>query len=375
MSTAPLRTGNTAEDQRAMYAAALVARGLPVGDANAIAARTQFPHFVRSTAPAPNSAAGQFLPEAQPLPLSKSEARLIEASTAISLDEPNGDDLLFNHSILCQIGLPRSRVEGREFQRNCGAAWLHLQAGLLDEGNGPVLQPLPYGATPRLALAWISTLALRERSPEIDIGRSPTEFLRRIGMDGQGHRYRTLRCQLHALAACRLQMGFRGRTFNSLTVEQFDAWLPRGRGGASSWPGVLVLTPGFHRELLDHGVPLDRRALNELKGSALGIDIYTWLAYRLHRIEGPAVSLPWSALRQQFAHEYTGTHADDDFRKSFLHALSKVQAVYPRAKVERCRGGLLLHGSPPPVAKRAVAASSLVGHVRNRSAAAQRGPA
>ena len=298
--------------------------------------------------PHPAKAAELLLPN-------KAGTRLIDASTAISLDAPLGDDLLFYHSILSQIGLPRSRVDGREFQRSFGAAWLNVQAGWLDEGRGPVLQPVPYGAMPRLALTWISTLALRCRTREIDIGHSAAEFLTLLGLDRQGHRYRTLRCQMHALAACRLQMGFHGRTFNSVAVEQFDAWLPRECGNASRWPGLLVLTEGFYAELLNHGVPLDGRALTALKGSALAIDIYTWLAYRLHRIEGGPVVIPWPTLMQQFAHEHAGVHALGSFRKSFLHGLHKVQMVYPRARVEPLRGGLALHSSPPPVAQRQVA--------------------
>lgn len=338
------------EDERAAYRASLFARGVSAADAETIAIRTQFPQTAPPTAGATNSppaGAKLFLP-------STADIRLIEASTAIGLDEPAGDDLLFHHSILSQIGLPRSRVDGREFQRSFGAAWLNLQAGWLDEGHGPVLQPVPYGAMPRLALIWISTLALRRGTREIDIGRSAAEFLTLLGMDRQGHWYRTLRRQMHALAACRLQMGFRGRTLNSGTVEQFDAWLPRECGEASRWPGVLVLTEGFYAELLNHGMPLDGRALTALKGSALAIDIYTWLAYRLHRIEGGPVAIPWPTLMQQFAHEHGGVHALGSFRKSFLHGLHKVQMVYPKAKVEPFRGGLILQSSPPPVAPRQV---------------------
>ena len=78
--------------------------------------------------------------------------------------------------------------------------------------------------------------------------------------------------------------------------------------------------------------------------------MYTWLAHRLHRIEGKGVTLHWKALREQFAQEYTGRNADKDFKKEFLPALRKVQAVYPKAKVKQVTGGLLLFGSPPPVA-------------------------
>ncbi|MBR7331571.1 replication protein, partial [Klebsiella pneumoniae] len=88
------------------------------------------------------------------------------------------------------------------------------QAGWLDEGNGPVEQPLPYGAMPRLTFAWISSYALRNKTREISIGHSANECLHLMGMDPQGTRHKTLRTQMQALAACRLQLGFKGRTYN-----------------------------------------------------------------------------------------------------------------------------------------------------------------
>ena len=66
-----------------------------------------------------------------------------------------------------------------------------VQAGFLDEGNGPVVQPIPYGAMPRLALAWVSTYAKRHKTREIPIGDSAAEFLRLVGMDSQGNRSAT----------------------------------------------------------------------------------------------------------------------------------------------------------------------------------------
>ena len=74
-----------------------------------------------------------------------------------------------------------------------------------------------------------------------------------------------------------------------------------------------------------------------------------WLAHRLHRIEGKGFILHWHSLREQFAQEYTGKDADKDFKKKFLPALQKVLAVYPQAKVQQVRGGILLNGSPPPI--------------------------
>ena len=288
--------------------------------------------------------------------LSKQDGTLIERAADIAMNPPTGEDMAFTHAVLCQVGLPRAKVAGREFMRQSGQAWVNVQAGWLDEGRGPVQQPIPYGVMPRLALAWVSTYAVRHGTREIPIGDSAAEFLRlMLGADtvSQGARYTTLRKQMHALAACRLQLGFRGRTFNGQPVEQFDAWVSnRDSSQRPLWPGVMTLSDHYFNELRDSAVPLDNRALHALKGSALALDVYAWLAHRLHRIEGKGVLLHWKSLREQFAQEYKGKDPDKDFKKEFLPVLRRVQAVYPNANVKQVTGGLLLLGSPPPIPKK-----------------------
>lgn len=291
----------------------------------------------------------------KPRILTVQESKLMDVAAEIATIMPTGDDMAFTHAVLCQVGLPRSKVNGREFMRQSGAAWVNIQAGYLDEGKGAVQQPLPYGVMPRLALAWVSSYAKRHNTREIPIGESAAEFLRLMGMDSDGRRYSTLRKQMHALAACRLQLGFRGRTFNGQPVESFDAWVAnRDENQRALWPGVMTLSESYFVELQDTAVPLDNRALHALKGSALALDVYCWLAHRLHRIEGRGVLLHWKSLREQFAQEYKGKDPDKDFKKAFLPVLRRVRAVYPAAKVKQVTGGLLLMGSPPPVPKKII---------------------
>lgn len=286
----------------------------------------------------------------QPGILTQSDLKLIEVGAEIATNPPGGEDMAFTHAVLCQVGLPRAKVEGREFMRQSGSAWVNIQAGYLDEGHGPVLQPIPYGVMPRLSLAWVSTYAVRHKAREIPIGDSAAEFLRLMGMESDGRRYSTLRRQMHALAACRLQLGFKGRTFNGQPVQQFDAWVSnRDTHQRALWPGVMVLSEDYYGSLIESAVPLDNRALMALKGSALALDVYAWLAHRLHRIGARGVTLHWKALREQFAQEYAGKDPDKDFKKKFLPALEKVLAVYPGAKVKPVTGGLLLISSPPPI--------------------------
>ena len=112
---------------------------------------------------------------------------------------------------------------------------------------------------------------------------------------------------------------------------------------------MLVLSEHYYSELVEHGVPLDKRALVALKGSAFALDVYTWLAHRLHRIEGRPVALHWKPLRKQFAKESQSKNADRDFKKAFLPALRQALAVYPEAKVKVVKGGLLLMASSPSI--------------------------
>lgn len=341
----------------AEFRAELIARGTDPKTAATVAARTAagragYDLFSQVAEPKDIPAAKvQMAKKAKQSSLTVRESKLLDAGVMIAANPPTGEDMAFTHAVLCQVGLPRAKVEGRDFIRRSGNVELVVSAGYLTEGREMVLQPIPYGAIPRLALAWVSTFAVRNKERQIPIGESAAEFLRLMGMDDQGARYTTLRRQMHALAACRLQMGYMGRTLpNMAPVKQFDAWLSdKEKQQRALWPGVMVLSEDYYGSLIESAVPLDNRALMALKGSALALDVYTWLAHRLHRIQGRARPLYWANLREQFAQEYKGKDPDKDFKKEFLPALKKVLAVYPQAKVKPVTGGILLQSSPPPI--------------------------
>lgn len=182
----------------------------------------------------------QEVPEFGEEPRSIQQRKLLEAAKEIAVNPARyGDEnMAFNHSVLCQVGLPRSKVAGREFMRESGAAWVNIQAGWIDEGRGPVEQPIPYGPMPRLTLAWISTYAVQKKERQIPIGDSANAFLKLIGLDSQGNRHLPLKQQTYALAACRMQLGFKGQTFNGQPVEQFDAWMQnKSDRQRTLWPG------------------------------------------------------------------------------------------------------------------------------------------
>lgn len=296
----------------------------------------------------------------------KRDDKIVTVSAKIADELPSGEDMAFMHSIMCQVGLPRSKVGGKnaegkwvdaiEFERQCGGAALSVAAGKLWDGKQFVQQPIPYGALPRLMLAWMNTFAVRHKTPEIPVGNSAAEFLRVLGKDTSGGKkggYTVFRRQIQALSACRMTLGFnaggKAYTYDGKPIKQFEAWLNTHDKQATLWPGVVTFSEDYFRTLISHAVPLDVRALSALKGSALAMDAYTMLADRLHRITGRPVLLYWANLRDQFGQEYQGKEPDKNFKKKFLPALRDALAVYPQAKVKKVTGGLLLMSSPPPI--------------------------
>ena len=294
--------------------------------------------------------------EKNPLAMTKAEAKLLEAAVLVETVPPSGDDMAFMHAIMCQVGLPRSKVDGLEFERSCGNAALNVSAGKLWDGRKFVQQPVPYGAMPRLMLGYMNTFAVRNKTPEIPVGDSASAFLKMLGKSTSGGKtgpYTTFRKQVMALSACRMTLGFnangRAYTFDGKPIEQFDAWLQSTEEQRPLWPGSVVFSDKYFKTLIEHSIPLDIRAYMALQGSSLAMDIYTFLADRLHRIAGRPVMLHWLNLREQFGQEYQGKNADKDFRSKFLVALLQVLAVYPQAKVKQVKGGILLFPSAPPI--------------------------
>ena len=296
-------------------------------------------------------------PKPNAKPLTQRQERLVKTAAEIADERPDEGDRAYMHSIMCQVGLPRSKVEGTSFERRSGGVALLVEAGSLFDGAKFIQQPLPYGPMPRLMLAWMNTYAVRYNTPEIPVGDSASEFLRMLGKNTNGGRnsaFATFKKQVQAISACRMTLGFsvdgQATTYKGQPIDKFDAWIDKsGDAQRPLWPGIVTFSTDYYNTLKDHAVPIDLRAFMTLKGSALAMDIYTWFAQRLHRINGRPLILHWASLRAQFGQEYKGLDPDKDFKKKFLPALKAVLAVYPQARVKQVTGGLMLMPSPPPI--------------------------
>ncbi len=257
---------------------------------------------------------------------------------------------------MCQVGLPRKKVEGRLFERTSGNATISLESGRLMVGGKMTDQPLPYGTHPRLIMVHLSSEAVKHKNPVVEVGSSTREFLRRLGISESGGTRGGLTAfkrQIQALAACHLTLAYtedgRDTTVYARPIRRFDAWLQNDDAQSSLWPGIITLSDEYFETLREHAVPLDPRALGALKTSSLALDVYCWLANRLCRIPNyKGRFLSWQNLTDQFGQEYKDFR---NFKQEFSKVLRQVRLVYPSAKLEIVTGGLMMYSSPPPIPK------------------------
>lgn len=279
------------------------------------------------------------------------QARLERAAQSAELEEAR--EIVFQHGIICQVGLPRSKQEGLTFERSFKNASLLIEAGKIWNGSEWIQQPVPYGVKPRLALCHINSEAIKTQSDEIDIGGSYREFCNKLGLSTGGKSFYYLKQQMQALAACKMSFGFTQSngivtTLKSIEpIERFDAWLARDTKQPALWPAYLKLSQKYKESLLAHAVPMPLDAVGALSHSAMALDILAFFARRLHSLERP-VRVPFVLFKEQFGQEYKDLKP---FKAKFLKAVKDVQKVYPAADLQQVVGGLLLKPSRPLVNK------------------------
>lgn len=282
--------------------------------------------------------------------------RILDSAVDIASATPDDDNVVFQHTVFCQTGLPYRRTQERVWERANGSVTLLVEAGrAMDPSSGRFIElPLPFGPKPRLIMAYLNTHALRS-GPEVDVGGSMTSFVKRLGFHAHGRDIRTFKEQMSALAASTIRLGVMSEHDQSATtvkadiIKSFNVWFPKDDRQRILWPSTVVLSREYYESLLRHAVPLDERALAALAHSPMALDAYTWMAQRLHRVGTRGQVISWAALRGQFGCGYKQVR---QFKSAFKKVLREVLVLYPDARIEETSRGLRLLSSPPPIARR-----------------------
>ena len=268
-------------------------------------------------------------------------------------------DILYQHSVLCQTCMPyRDPGDERICRRRNGIVRMEIQAGrALDPATDDFVDVgLPWGPKARLVLYHLNAEALKQQSRAIEVEGSLTAFVRRtLDLDPKGRNIRSVKDQLARLSAADFRLGAtheKGRsvTLKSTIIDGFELWAPRDPNQKMLWPTVIQFSHAYFESLMQHAVPLNEQAVARLSHNAMALDIYTWLAQRLHRVEPKrAAFVPWASLKEQFGQGYGRM---DNFKRVFRKTLKQVSVVYQEARFSEDQKGMRLLNSRPPVLPR-----------------------
>src|SRR6516225_10093432 len=273
--------------------------------------------------------------EARRQAVTKHERMVIEAAYQVLSDD--AERMGFTYSGFALTSLPHKPQQSSTWRREGHNLTLVLQAGV-DRNEKSV--GLPYGSYARFILLFLQSEAIRTRSREVELGRSMKVWLGTMGLSIGGKTYKQVNEQARRISGCSLTFfadragaqiksrgGFVKTEITMAALEEQPAF----------WQDRVVLDEDFYRALREHPVPVSDTALRAIGPRSLVIDIYIWLAYRLHALRKD-VEIGWPSLHAQFGAEVGRIRG---FRKYFIDCLAFATAAYPEARVELGERGVI----------------------------------
>ena len=289
------------------------------------------------------------------------ERPLLDIAQAVMADEHG--EISTTYSGFCLLtSLPHKRLaDDQTWRREGYRVSITVEPGTLPVSRTEeVRYGIPYGARARLLLIYMQSRAIQTQSRVVEMGASMNEWLGRMGIDRPGgETYRAIQEQIRRIAACRLTFYwddedvFRranivegGRGLSVPMMKEIGREIGQNPAQKALWQPVIEIGDTFYKALAEHPVPLAEAAVRALRDKSMSLDIYIWLAYRLHSLK-KSQPITWAALNAQFG----GYKLVRQFKPHFVQALSAALAAYPEANVEVDDGGIILKPSRPPIAR------------------------
>ncbi len=284
---------------------------------------------------------------------SEHDRAVVEAAAAYLSSEDTDIGYLF--SGWAQAALPHRRLpDDAAWQVTTDRVTLIIQPGLRPALDGtPVSVGVPYGSRARLILLYLQTEAVRTNSREVELGRSLHAWLRRLEIPIGGKQMATVRDQAERISRCRLSFQIRQGNRTGLVNQHIldtSMFIEEDSAQGGLFVEKASLSQSFFDELKKHPVPVEEAAVRQIANNSLALDVYCWLAYRLHSLSAP-ITVSWKALHGQFGRSVARL---DHFKDHFRTVLALATSVYPDANIDEAENGagLILKPSKPPVAPR-----------------------
>jgi len=185
-------------------------------------------------------------------------------------------------------------------------------------------------------------------------------WLGRLGIPIGGKSFADVREQADRLSRCRLtfhvQQEGRAGLINQNIVDAAMFVSDGESGQGSLFVETARLSETFYEQLRKHPVPLEEAAIKAISNNSQALDVYCWLAYRLHVLPA-ARTVSWPALFAQFGSSYKKLA---HFKMRFVDSVKIATAVYRDANIELDEKGIILKPSRPPVAPKQIATTGKI---------------
>lgn len=272
-----------------------------------------------------------------------------QAAAEIQVSPPNHRDIWYLPSPLVRMTLPYSdpgQMPG--WSRRDGRLRLLLRPHVDDAGCARY----PFGLMPRLLLLHLSTVAVKQKTREIDLEGPLTELMSALALNPLNGSTGSKRGD-----AGRLLDQFERLMKASLRIEERSMgeewwWTYHVSAAGHVWEretgapirlrGKVLLSENYWSALQEHAVPLDRRILMALRPSLIAIDLYQLLSHRTWRVNrtGIPAYVPWRGLQEQLG---SATLCTKQFRKACLKAISHIKIYWPGLEADRVDGALVIN--------------------------------
>ncbi len=273
----------------------------------------------------------------------KNQARLVEKSTEIAKFDPKDTkNLNYIVKLFSQAYLPYKNPHTEKIVRRNGNFEVQITAN-----NGQ----LPYGSIPRLMIAWLITEVVQKKSKKIMLGNNMRKFIKEIGLDTNGRKYKQVQEQVGALFTTTFRLSYLDENDDYImelnkvfpVVSESKLWWNK-KNHDVLFESEITISNDFY-ELCQSAIPIDKRVLSYLKKAPLALDIYFWLSHKLYSLKRENY-ISWEQLKGQFGSEYKNDkYGMRNFKNKFKKSFSELKILYPQINYEFNEKGLILRPS------------------------------